>query len=177
MQHSNEVVEEWRTIEGFENYEVSNLGRVRRVEYIKQREDFNGYPIVNLYKGGEGKTAKVHRLVAQAFIPNPDNLSQVNHKNENKADNRVINLEWCSLLYNVRYGTGIERRSHKRTLLRNGTSSKSVIQYDLQGNYIAEYPSAKEAARRLSLKISSNITRCCKNQRKTAYSFKWKYKN
>lgn len=69
MQHSNEIVEEWRTIEGFENYEVSNLGRVRRVEYIKQREDFNGYPIVSLYKGGEGKTAKVHRLVAQAFIP------------------------------------------------------------------------------------------------------------
>lgn len=55
MQHSNEVVEEWRTIEGFENYEVSNFGRVRKVEYIKQREDFNGYPIVNLYKGGEGK--------------------------------------------------------------------------------------------------------------------------
>ena len=58
MQHSDEVVEEWRTIEGFENYEISNLGRVRRVEYIKQREYFNGYPVVNLYKGGEGKNCK-----------------------------------------------------------------------------------------------------------------------
>ena len=105
MQHSNEVVEEWRTIEGFENYEVSNFGRVRKVEYIKQREDFNGYPIVNLYKGGEGKTMKVHRLVAQAFIPNPNNLPQVNHINEVKTHNTVTNLEWCSQQYNNSWGT------------------------------------------------------------------------
>lgn len=172
--------EVWRDIEGYNGkYIVSNLGNVRSVAYRTQHKlltkiiSYKGYLRVRLPDG----LKYIHRLVAQAFIENPDNLPQINHKNENKTDNRVSNLEWCSSLYNIRYGTGIERRSYKRTLLRNGTSSIPIIQFDLQGNYIAEYPSAREAARQLSLKSSSNITKCCKNQRESACNFKWKYKN
>lgn len=172
--------EVWRDIEGYNGkYIVSNLGNVRSVAYRTQHKlltkvtNYKGYLRVRLPDG----LKYIHRLVAQAFIENPDNLPQINHKNENKTDNRVSNLEWCSSLYNIRYGTGIERRSYKRTLLRNGTSSVPIIQFDLQGNYIAKYPSAREAARQLSLKSSSNITKCCKNQRESAYNFKWKYKN
>lgn len=172
--------EVWKDIEGYSGkYKVSNLGNVKSNLYRAQRKlltkivSYKGYLRVRLPDG----LKYVHRLVAQAFIPNPNNLPQVNHKNEDKTDNRVTNLEWCSLLYNIKYGTGIERRSYKRTLLRNGTSSIPVVQFDLQGNYIAEYLSAKEATRHLSLKSSSNITKCCKNQRKSAYNFKWKYKN
>lgn len=167
MQHSNEVVEEWRTIEGFENYEVSNLGRVRRVEYIKQREDFNGYPIVNLYKGGEGKTAKVHRLVAQAFIPNPNNLPQVNHINEVKTHNIVTNLEWCSQQYNNSWGTRLDRIAAKHC--------KPIQQLSTDGTLIEEFDSTYDAQAKLDIS-NSNICACLKGRRRMAGGFLWRYK-
>ena len=115
--------EEWRDIEGYEGlYQVSNLGRVRSLNcrghkgcigILTPRLDGKGYEMVALYKEGKARNTKVHRLVAQAFIPNPNNYPQVNHKDENKINNNVSNLEWCTVLYNNCYGTRLKRVSDK----------------------------------------------------------------
>lgn len=167
MQHNNEVVEEWRAIEGFENYEVSNLGRVRRVEYVKQREDFNGYPIVSLYKDGKVKTLKVHRLVAQAFIQNPNNLPQVNHIDEVKTHNNVTNLEWCSQQYNNSWGTRLDRIAAKHC--------KPIQQLSINGTLIEEFDSTYDAQAKLGIH-NSNICACLKGRRKVAGGYLWRYK-
>lgn len=172
-------MEEWRNLDKFPGYQVSSLGNVRSVGDKKKNKELiptigtKGYLQVCL----GNKVKPIHRLVAETFLPNPKNLPQVNHINENKIDNRVDNLEWCTLQYNVRFGTGIYRRSQKRVGERNGTSSKEVIQLSLTNEYIAEFPSAKEAMRKLGFTSSSNITKCCKEQRISAFGYKWKYKN
>lgn len=110
-------MEIWKDIQGYENkYQVSNQGRVRalhyrgtnniKLVYIKRRK---GYCQVSLWKNSSRKMFLVHRLVAQAFIPNPKNLPQVNHKDENKCNNCVNNLEWCDQAYNNKYGTRLDR--------------------------------------------------------------------
>ena len=109
----------WKPIKDFEYYFISNFGRVKSTKFGKERilkltKDKDGYLIVNLYKNNKSKTFKVHRLVAEVFLPNPYNLPQVNHKDENPQNNIVTNLEWCDRLYNVRYGTGIERQKKKQ---------------------------------------------------------------
>jgi len=116
-----QMIEEWKDIKGYEGYyQVSNLGRVRsmprtihrkkfgnvyvKCHILKSTESF-GYKYVSLCKGSQ-KRLRIHRLVAEAFIPNPDNLPQVNHKDEDKSNNRADNLEWCTQEYNQSYGTG-----------------------------------------------------------------------
>ena len=111
------IGEVWRPVRGYEGlYEVSNYGRVKSLKrntaherIMKPIKDSYGYLIVCLNKNGKQTNKKIHRLVAEAFIPNPNNLPQVNHKNEIKTDNRVENLEWCDNKYNTRYGTRGER--------------------------------------------------------------------
>lgn len=115
-------MEVWRSVNGFEGfYEVSNLGNVRTISHYsnykgnsqrlikgrikKKCTDKDGYLVVSLYKGKEKKLRRVHRLVAEAFIENKNNLPQVNHKDEQKTNNAVTNLEWCDALYNNNYGT------------------------------------------------------------------------
>ena len=116
----NGVGEEWKDIVGYENlYQVSNLGNVRSLDKVIMRKHgesltvrgrvlkpmiIKGYCYVRLNDCGNWKTEQIHRLVAQAFIPNPDNLPEVNHKDENKSNNRADNLEWCTHNYNVNYG-------------------------------------------------------------------------
>lgn len=154
--------EVWRPIEGYEGiYEVSSYGRVRSMErdvsfYIngtlvthpkpsvirKTKMERKGYLRLNLCKDGVKKFYSVHRLVAKAFIPNPHNLPQVNHKDENKLNNHVDNLEWCTCEENAKYGTRNER------IYRNGGGSrhKAIGKYDEHGKLIATYESIRKAA-------------------------------
>lgn len=113
----------WKDVVGYEgSYQVSNLGRVKRIKHttknyffseriVNQYVNMNGYMMAPLSKDGKDKHKAVHRLVAQAFIPNPNNLQCVNHKDENKQNNNVENLEWCTKKYNTNYGTMKERKS------------------------------------------------------------------
>lgn len=187
------MTEEWKDIQGYEGkYEVSNLGRVRSLDHMMHRFDsrmgieisyivkgrilrqarsIDGYPIINLNTGGRGTghTHRIHALVARAFIPNPGNLPEVNHKDEDKTNNRADNLEWCTGLYNIRYGTGIERRTK--------ALYKAVAQIDADGNIVATYESISAAAEATGYTRSA-IGKCCKGnpRHKTAGGYRWKYK-
>ena len=163
----------WRDIKDYEgHYQVSNWGRVKSIKFGKEKilkliKDKDGYLQVTLCKNNIKKVYKVHRLVAEAFIDNTDKLPQVNHKDENKLNNNVENLEWCDRLYNVRYGTGIERRSKKR--------SKPVLQYDLEGNFIKEWVSINECGRNGYCQV--HVSECCRGKRKYHKDCIWRYKN
>ena len=176
--------ENWKDIKGFEGlYKISNFGNVKSLNYKRTKKEriltpgniANGYLCVLLYKNGTRKTFTIHRLVAQTFIENPENLPQVNHIDEDKTNNRVENLEWCDIKYNNNYGT----RLHKMicTQLNRKDLSKAVLQFDLNGNFIKEYCSLRDAARSLGNKyFCSLISRCSNGIIKTAYGYKWKYK-
>lgn len=168
----------WKDIEGFNgDYWVSNLGRVKSLKYGKERilkpRKQSGYYRVLLYNDKRCEYS-IHRLVAMAFIPNPDNLPQVNHKDENKLNNCVDNLEWCTREYNHNYGTINIRKSQKQ--LNDKNKSKVVLQYSLDGTFIKEWKSTMDVQRNLGFG-QSNISICCRNIRKTAYNYIWKYKN
>lgn len=130
-------MEEWRPIVGFEGlYEVSNTGQVRnhRGKLLRPGLDHQGYLKCVLCKGGKTKTIYIHRLVAQAFIPNPMYLKQVNHKDEDKSNNNVDNLEWCTARYNVNYGSAQKKRV--KTNIING---KYKFTGHKKGEYRKEY--------------------------------------
>ena len=159
----------WREIDNHPNYYVSNLGNVKSTinnitKSLKPRKNQKGYLLVNI--GGK-KTYQVHRLVAQAFIPNPDNLPQVNHVNEIKDDNRLENLEWCSCQYNLLYGN----RSLKATF----KNSQPVMSVD-ENKTIKLYPSAKAAFAYTGIKPQS-ITAVCRGKRQSAGGRVWYYLN
>ena len=180
--------EEWRAVPGYEDcYEVSNCGNVRslyfkRISSVSQFVKPNNYRCVTLKKNGEKQSLYVHRLVAQAFIPNPNNYPQVNHIDENKGNNYVDNLEWCTAKYNVNYGTGMKRRNasigYRNRKPNKEKMSKShekpVLQFSLDGIFIRRWSSATNFAKTIS-KRSSPITQCCKGKALTAYGYKWQY--
>jgi hypothetical protein len=186
-------MEIWRDIKGYEGlYQVSNKGRVKALKrtwkcgkngcttrtsdecIMSLCNGTKGYKIIRLQSNGKRETLKVHRLVAEAFIPNPNNLPQVNHKDECKSNNFVENLEWCDNKYNVNYGTSIDRMRNK---MINGKTSKTVYQYTLDGELVAIYPSTAEAKRQNPTYSQGNIIGCCGNRygRKTYKGYKWSY--
>lgn len=156
-------------------YQVTENGdvwSVRRNRFLKLYKNQLGYLHICLYKNNKQKSFYVHRLVAEAFLPNPDNLPCVNHKDEDKTNNNVKNLEWCSFSYNNSYGTRIERVSEKNT---NGKRSKPVLQYTLDGQLIREWPSARQAERESGFNYGA-VAACCRGELKKYKGFIWKYK-
>ena len=164
----------WCPIKGYEGlYEVSDQGRVRSLKFGKERimkpqRNTCGYLMVVLYKNGEKNNCMIHRLVSQTFIPNPDNLPQVNHKDENKENNSVHNLEWCSSKYNTNFGTRNQRASMKL--------SKPILQYTKSGEFVREWKSMNGVQRNLGF-YHGNISFCCTGRRKSAYGYIWKFKD
>lgn len=183
-------MEIWKDIEGYEGlYQVSNEGRVKslqreivykdgRKKVLEEKILHNllsdlGYYHVILSKNGVPKRYKVHRLVAKAFIANPNNLPVINHKDENPKNNVVENLEWCTQGYNVRYGTMIERG--RQTQFNREDLSKEVEQYTLNGDLVETFKSASEVERKNPQFKTSSITRCCRNNKVYKW-YIWKYK-
>lgn len=167
----------WKPVVGYEGlYEVSNWGRVKSIKFGKEiilkqsKNKKTGRLHVVLCKNGILKTYSVHRLVAEAFIDNPNNYKEVNHKDENPQNNVVSNLEWCDAKYNCNYGTRNKRISEKMT---NGKLSKSVLQYDLEGNFIKEWKSTAECGRNGF--CNHHVAACCRGERKTHKGFIWRY--
>lgn len=156
----NEILKQ---IKDYPDYAISNLGNVYsykngKVVKLSPLITKGGYLFIVLYKNGERKYYLIHRLVAEAFLPNPNNYPQVNHKDENKQNNNVENLEWCTAQYNTEY-----------------SKAKQVEQYDLSGNLIKTWKSLMEIQRQLGYLIST-ISKCCNGIYKQAYGYIWKYK-
>lgn len=165
----------WRDIENYKGiYQISNLGNLKNVKTgknFKISQNKFGYVEFCLRKNGKAKTIKCHRLVAEAFIPNPNKLPQVNHKDENKLNNRMDNLEWCDNKYNSNYGTRGKRIGEKLSKVL-----KIPIIQCKNGVKIKVWNSAKEVEETLGIK-RSNICKCLKKIRNTAGGYNWEYEN
>lgn len=172
-------MEIWKDIKGYEGlYQVSNYGRVKSLNYrrtgkeqlMKPILNTNGYFCVWLYNK-QNKIYSIHRLVAEAFIPNPDNLPCVNHKDEDKTNNHVDNLEFCTYEYNQNYGTCRERIREKQ--LNHPNKSKKVYQYTIDCRFVKEWESINECGRN-GFNIGG-VYSCCRGKIKTYKGFKWSY--
>lgn len=186
--------EVWKKVEDYPMYAISNYGRLKRIErYAKKsngkgkmvthhypekivKQSFNtlGYLMYRPSRDGHLGCVSIHRLVAKAFIPNPDNLPQVNHKDENPSNNRVSNLEWCTQRYNINYGTCQERRA---ATLRKNIRHKCFIvkQYTLDGKLVKEYIGKSEIVE--AGFCYDSIVHCCKHQTQSAYGYVWRRNN
>ena len=179
------MIEKWKDIKEFEGlYQISDKGNVKSLEryivmkngksrfypekILKHGKNNRGYHKVELYTLDSKKTTHlIARLVAEAFIENPNNLPEVNHKDENKKNNFINNLEWCTEIYNSNYGTKGQRISDKNSL--------TTYQYSLNGELITIYKSTLEAQRITGFDRVS-IQQCCTNSLKTSNGFVWSYK-
>ena len=180
--------EVWKDIKNYEGlYQVSNLGNVRSIDRYKEiivknqygkyvcnkfykgytlnPQIYMGYKCIGLYNNGKYKIKKVHRLVAEAFIPNPENKPQVNHIDGNKLNNNINNLEWNTAGENTYH-------AYKNNLIKH--YNREINQYDLGGNFIKTWNSAKDIEIKINIHNSA-ICNCCKNKRKTAGGYIWKY--
>ena len=182
-------MEIWKDIQGYEGcYQISNLGRVKSLkrkvyagmgkmrwqyERILSENKTNGneYHIASLCKNSTEKNYYIHKLVAEAFIPNPNNYRYVNHKDENKHNNCVDNLEWCTAQYNATYN---DIHIKKGLKYRNNKQSKKIYQLDEEENVIKLFPSISEASRQLGVSDQA-ISDCLRGIQKHSAGYKWKY--
>lgn len=177
----------WKDVVGFEGkYQISNYGRIKRLTYaiirsngkkqtwkekiLNPTKDASGYYGIrsctkNNIKNGTMITLRIHRLVAEAFIPNPNNYNHINHIDGNKLNNRVDNLEWCTNEYNIKMAW--------KDGLCDGCKKK-INQYDLDGNFIRSYESAREAERIGGFR-NQNIAHCCMGRYKSSGGYIWRY--
>lgn len=177
MQKSDNVFKDeiWKDIKGYEGlYKISNKGRIKSLyNYKRDGTDIlvpkikHGYYQIGLRKNKIRKWLQVHRLIAEAFIPNPNKYPQINHKDENKLNNNIDNLEWCTVSYNNTYGTRIEKVKNK--------TSKPVIKYDKNMNFIKEYPSIVIASMENNV-TAGNIIMVCKGRYKQIKGYIYAYK-
>lgn len=167
----------WKNIKGYEGlYQVSNLGRIRKI--VLQSVLNDGYKCFNLIKDNNKKIMKVHRAVAEAFIPNPKNKPQVNHIDGNKQNNNVSNLEWVTASENMIHAikTGlVPNKSIKEKRIRRNLNFKDtrIYQYDKNNYFIKEWRSIQEAANHYNINLG-NMSKCCRGKRKTAGGYIWK---
>lgn len=160
----------WKDIEGYEGlYQVSNLGRVKRIttnRILKSSKHVSGYLMVNLSKNSVTSHQRIHRLVAQAFIPNPENKHDINHIDENKTNNHVSNLEWVTAQENSNHGTRNERISKMLSI--------PIIATNLKTRELTEFYGINDCARQLELQ-ASNITHVLKGRRKQTGGYIFEY--
>lgn len=188
--------EKWRDIAGYEGmYQISNLGRVKSLERqmkLNLNKDKNmikkekilkpgktgirhNYLGVELLKKSKQKHKYIHRLVAETFIPNPENKPQVNHIDGNKLNNCIKNLEFCSHKHNIQEAWNLNLISRVRKKGKEHHRSIAVIQYDKDGNYIREWECIRQVEKELGI-WGQNISKCCKGKYKSCGGFIWKYK-
>ena len=176
--------EEWRDIEGYEGmYQVSNLGRVRSLDrhvknwvgkklmkgkMISVCNDGRGYLLVNLWKNNKPKNIRTHRLIAKAFIPNPENKPQINHINGDGTDNRIENLEWCTASENIQH-------AHNTGLASNVNKRKKISMKSLDGKTLFIFDSILEASI-ITGYPNTGICDCCRGGRATSKGYKWEYR-
>lgn len=195
MKNYNIKEEVWKDVVGYEGYyQVSNLGRVKRLsrhitgkngvtrywkgKVITQTPNPDGYPMCILSKDGKTNLYGVHRLVAKAFLPNPEKLPVVNHKDENKENNVVQNLEWCTVAYNNTYGKRIDDvKKSKGFKTRHQKHKKPVEKYTIDGEFIKRFDSLKEAYESSPEYTKAGIAHCCTGRLKTYKGHIWKYVN
>lgn len=191
------MIEEWKNIIGYEGlYQISSLGNIKALtrEIHTTRNDYtyiriipehmmslvstdDGYLRVTLTKEGKRKSYLVHRLVAEHFIPKVEGKSHINHLDENKTNNKVSNLEWCTIWENSIYGNRCKKIGDKSSKTPHTWLYKSVLQYSLDGTFIREFKSIKQAANAVGAKSTSGIQSCCAGRLKSSMGFIWKYIN
>lgn len=169
----------WKTIKGFENYKVSNTGKVYSLAKNKVMKPWivnSGYYVLTLVDSGVSKNMSVHRLVAKAFIPNPLNKEQVNHIDGNKLNNNVDNLEWTTPSENVNHNKVLGRLdTHTARAELNKVQSKAVNQLDIEtGKVIATYNTIREASKATGSQ-DGKITMVCQGKRKSHNGYSWEY--
>ena len=181
--------DEWKHVVGYEGrYKVSSSGIIISIQRtvsngpttsrvvdgctLSQQNNGKGYYTVNLSKNGRAKKEYVHRIVAKAFLDNPNSYKEVNHKDENKQNNSVSNLEWCTSSYNKRYGSFIERIITSRNKSKKGGYEKPVYKYDRNGSLLDEYKSIADASRKTGIS-EENIRSAIKGKSKSAHGFQW----
>lgn len=172
------MIEIWRDVSGYEGlYLVSNLGRMRSMarvglgkpgvkpHFIFGRKDKDGYMVVSLRRAGQIKNFRIHRLVASTFIPNPSNLPMVNHKNGDKNDNSVLNLEWCN---------AHENNLHAKRVLGVKSNVRRVAMLNLEGEFLRYYDSIAEAGRAVGVSATA-IRQCCDGDTAKSGGYRWKF--
>lgn len=198
-------MEIWKDIKGYEGiYQVSNLGRVKSLprivicsngckknyksKILKSKFEKDGYLRIGLTKFSKETKKYIHRLVAETFVPNPNNYSEVNHIDENKSNNKAINLEWCTRKYNMNYGNRIKKQvahtNYKKiaskidykalSVLQKSATQKAVYQYSKEYKFIKRWSSFSQVENELGIH-HSNIVACCTGRRKSTGGYIWSY--
>ena len=188
----------WKPVKGFEGkYMVSNYGRVKTIgrnvnwtlrdgsiaqvyiasKMLRQQMNYKGYYRITLRRDKKDFNIAVQRIVGITFLSNPNDLPQINHKDENKENNCVSNLEWCTAKYNNNYATKNDRLSEtmRKHYVPRSFAARKVVQYDKKGVFISEYPSLKQAERITGIDVSG-ISKCCRGIYKQFRGFVWQYK-
>lgn len=177
----------WKDIDGCNGvYQISNMGNVKSLNYmnhgiekiLKPKKNNKGYLWVEIRKNGEIGNFLVHRLVAMAFIKNPNNYPVVNHKDENTLNNNIDNLEWCTKSYNVRYSLERHPERKRRDNIRESEKyrrhKKKLLMIDNEGKVVNTFESVCSYCKETN-RNSWSIIECCNGNRKTAYGYKWKF--